>query len=127
MDAKDGMQALLAQEGQMGKGTERTVSHEPVLWAQRRMERRDLGHVVGVPGSREHLQQEARPRMKEGEQVSHGEPTPRTLPARLAKVRLQVRRIGHRKTGPVDQECPVAPPPALIVGRLLADRGRLTE
>src|SRR2546427_6788028 len=62
--------------------------------------------------------------MKQGEQVGHGEPTPWALPTGLAKVLLQFRRIGHRKTGPVDQERPVAPPPSLVVGRLLADRCR---
>ena len=111
----------------MGKGAERAIPHEHVPRAQRRMERRHLGHVVGVPGSREHLQQEARAGMKQGEQVGHGEPTPRALPTGLAKVLLQFRRIGHRETGPVDQEGAVAPPPPLVVGRLLADRGRPTQ
>ena len=124
MDAKDGMESLLAQEGEMDKGAERAISHEHVPGSQRRMERRHLGHVVGVPGGREHLQQEARPGMKQGEQVGHGKPTPWALPTGLAKVLLQFRRIGHRKTGAVDQERPVAPPPPLVVGRLLADRRR---
>ena len=103
MDAQDGMQSLLTQEGQMGKGAARAVSHEHILWAPRRMERRDLGHVMGVPGSREHVQQEACARMKQGEQMGHGEPTPRALPAGWAKGLLPFRRIGPRDTGPVDE------------------------
>ena len=56
--------------------------------------------------------------------MRHREPTPRALPAGLAKGLLQFRGVGHRETGPVDQERAVAPPPPLVVGRLLADRGR---
>ena len=88
------------------------------------MERRHLGHVVGVPGGREDLQQEACAGMKQGEQVCHGEATPRALPMRLAKVLLQFGRIGHRKTGAIDEERPVASPPPLVVGGLLADHRR---
>ena len=127
MDAQDGVQVLLTQERQMDKGAERPIPHEHVPRAQRRMERRDLGHVVGVPRGRTHLQQEARPGMKQGEQVSHGEPTPRALPTRLAEVFLQCRRIGHRKTRPIDQERAVPSPPSLVVGHVFADRGRPTQ
>ena len=127
MHAKDGMEPLLAQQGEMDKGAERAISYEHVARAQRRMERRHLGHIMRVPGGHEGLQQEARPSMKQGEQVGHREPTPRALPTRLAKGLLPFRRIGHRETGAVDSEGPVAPPPPLVVRRLLADRGRLTQ
>ena len=82
----------------MGKRAERPIPHEHVPRVQRRMECSHLGHVVRVPGGREHLQQEARAGMKEGEHVGHREPTPRSLPTGLAKVLLQFRRIWHRKT-----------------------------
>ena len=124
MDAKDGRQSLLTQAGQMGQGAERAIAHEHLLWAPRRLERRALGQVMGVPGRREHVQQEARARMKQGEQVGHGDTTPRALPTGLATGLLQCWCIGHGNTGPVDQAGPVAPPAALIVGRLLADRCR---
>ena len=124
MHAKDGMESLLAQEGEMGKGAERAITDEHISWVQRRMERRHLSHIVRVPGSREDFQEEACPRMKEGKQMGYREPTPWALPIGLAKVCLQFGRIGHRKTGAVDQECAVAPPPPLILGCLLADRRR---
>jgi len=118
------MEILLAQEGEMGKGAERAIPYEHVPRAPPRMERRHLGHVVGVPGGHEHLQQESGAGMKQGEQMGHGEPTPRTLPTGLAKRLLEFRCIGHRETRPVDQERAVAPPPPLVVGRLLTDCGR---
>jgi hypothetical protein len=108
----------------MGKGTEGAIAHEHVPRAQSGMERGHLRHVVRVPGGGEHLEQEAGPGMKQGEDVSHGEPTSRALPTGLAKVLLEFRRIGHRKTGAVHQERAVAPPPPLLVGRLLAGRRR---
>jgi hypothetical protein len=122
MDAQDGMEPLLAQQGEMDKGAERAIADEHSARAQRRRERRHLGHIMRVPGGRKGLQQEARPGMKQGEQVGHGNPTPRALSTGLAKVLLPFWRIGHRKTGPIDQERPVASPPSLVVGRLLADR-----
>lgn len=118
VDTQDRMEALLAQEGQMGKGAERAIPHEPVPWTPRRMKGRHLGHVMGVPGGGAHLQQEACAGMKQGEHMGHGEPTSRPLSAGLAKLLLEFRRIEHRETGPVDQEGAVAPPPPLLLGRL---------
>jgi hypothetical protein len=51
------------------------------------------------------------------------DPTPWARSTRLAKVLLECRRIGHRKTGPVDEERPVASPPSRVIGGRLADRG----
>jgi hypothetical protein len=124
MDTQDGVEALLAQQGEMNKGAERAISYEHISRAQRRMERCDLSHVMGVPRGCEHFQQEARPGMKQGEQVGHRDPTPWARPVRLAKVLLQLGCIRHRKTRPVDQERPVASPPPLVVGCLLANRRR---
>jgi hypothetical protein len=42
--------------------------------------------------------------------VRDGKSTAGLLTARLAKVRLQLRLIGHRETGGVDQQHPVAMP-----------------
>lgn len=127
MDAQDGREPLLAQEGAMSKGAKRAIPHEHVPRAQGGMERRHLGHVVGVPGRDEHLQQETRAGMQQSEQVGHGESTPRALSAGVAKILWQYWHLGPRETGPIDQEGPVAPPPPLIVGRLLADGGRPTQ
>ena len=127
MDTKDAMEILLAEKGQMGKGTERPIPHEHVARAPRRMARSDLGPIVWVPGGGEGFEQKARPRLKEGEQVGHGEPTPWALSTRLAKVLWEFRRIGPRKTGPVDEERPVASPPSLVIGGRLADRGGPTQ
>jgi hypothetical protein len=67
LDAKDGVEALLVQACQMGQGAERAIAHQHVPRAQPRMARIDLRPILRVPGGREGLQQEARPRMKEGE------------------------------------------------------------
>jgi hypothetical protein len=123
MDTKDGMEPVLAQEGQMGQGAEGAIAHEHIPRTQRRMEGRHLRHVMGVPGSGERFQYEARAGMKQGEQMGHGEPAPRTLPAGLAKLLLEFWGIGHRETGPIDQEGAVPPPSSLVVGCLLADGG----
>ena len=111
----------------MGKGTERAVPYEHVSRAQCCMECRDLGHIMGMPGSGKRLQQEARAGMKQGEQMGDGEPTPRLLPAGLPKFLLEFWRIGHRETGPVDQEGAVPPPSPLVVRGGLADGGRPTQ
>ena len=123
MDTKDSMKSLLAQEGQQGKGAEGTIAHEHIPGAQRRMEGRHLRHSVGVPGRGERLQHEARASMKQGEHMSHGEPAPRTLPARLAKLFVEFWGIGPRDTRSVDQEGAMPPPSSLVVRGLLADGG----
>jgi hypothetical protein len=122
LHAKDGMEGLMVPQGQMGKGTARPIPYEPVPRSPQRLERRHLGHVVGMPGRREHLSQETRAGRPQREQVGHGEPTPGALPTGLAKVLLEFRGIGHGKTGPVYQACAVALPPSLVVRRLVADR-----
>ena len=106
----------------MGKGAERAIAHEDVPGAQRGMQEGALGHVVGVPGGREPLEQASCPGMKQGEDVRHGEPTPRSLSTGLAKVLLEFRGIRHGDTRPVHQERAVATPPPLLVRRLLTGR-----
>ena len=127
MHAQEGLESLGAQECHMGKGAEGARSHQHVPRTQRRRQRSALGHVVGVPGGREHLPQEAPPGMQQGEQVGHREPTPRALPTGVTNVLLSCRRIWHGNTGPVHQERAVASPPPLVVGRLVADRCRPTQ
>jgi len=124
MDTKDGMEPVLAQESQMGTGAEGAITHEDVPRTPRRMEGRHRSQVMGVPGSGERLQQEARAGMKQGEQMGHGEPAPRTLPAGLAKRLWEFWGRGHRDTRPIDQEGAVPPPSSLVMGCLLADGGR---
>ena len=48
------------------------IPHEHVARVQRRMKRSDLSHIVRVPGSCEHLQQDTGPGVKQGEQVEAG-------------------------------------------------------
>jgi hypothetical protein len=110
----------------MGDRAARAIAHEPVLWAPHRMERRDLRHLMGVPRGRAPRQQEARAGMQQGEQVRHRAPPPRALPAGWAKGRVQVRRIGQRATGAIDEEGTVPQPPPLVGRRLFAPCGGLT-
>jgi len=49
MHAKDGMEPLLAQEGEMDKGAACAISYEHLSRAHRLMERRHLGHIMRVP------------------------------------------------------------------------------
>jgi hypothetical protein len=62
--AKKGMEVLLTQERQMGKGAERTIPHEDIAWPQRRMYRGDAGHVVRMPGIHDDLHEEPGSRVK---------------------------------------------------------------
>ena len=80
MHAQEGLESLGAQECHMGKGAEGARSHQHVPRTQRRRQRSALGHVVGVPGGREHLPQEARPGMQQDEQVGTGNSHPGRCP-----------------------------------------------
>src|SRR5256885_3938969 len=54
---------------------------------------------------RKHLPQEARAGMEQGEEVGHGEPTPRALPTRLAKGLLRSEEHTSELQSPCNLVC----------------------
>jgi hypothetical protein len=118
--AEEGVEILLTEEGQMGKGAERAIPSKHVSRPQRRMQCGDARHVVSVPGIRDNVHEEPGPRVKQGEEMRHRDPTARALPPWLAKVLLEFWGIRHRETRPVHQEGAVTPPPPLVLGRLVS-------
>jgi hypothetical protein len=119
MDPYHRMAMLVAQQRQMGKGTEPAIGYEHVTGLQGGMHMAHMGHIVRVARRCHDLQEETRPCMKQSEEVSDREPTPRLLPRRVAKVGLQLWGIGHGKAGPIHQEGAVAMPPAFLLRHLI--------
>ena len=52
--------------------------------------------------------------VEEGHQMRRGEPTTRLLCARLAEVVTQLRGVGHREAGPIQNEEAVVEPPSVV-------------
>jgi hypothetical protein len=116
--AKKAMEVLLTQECQMGQGAERAIPHEHVARPQRRLYRGDAGHVVRMPGIRDNLHEEPGPRVKQGEEMRHWDPTARALPPGLAKVLLEFRGISDiEKLDPSTRKvrCPRHRPSSWVV------------
>ncbi len=119
MDPHHRMAVLLVPQRQMGKGAERTIAHEDVAALSDGMHLAHMGHVVRVARRGHNLEQEACARMKQGKEMPDRKPSPRLLPWRIAAGGVQLRGIGHGKTGPIDQEGPVAVPAAFLLGHLI--------
>jgi hypothetical protein len=119
MDPHHRMAVLLVPQRQMGKGAERTIAHEDVAALSDGMHLAHMGHVVRVARRGHNLEQEACARMKQGKEMPDRKPPPRLLPWRIAAGGVQLRGIGHGKTGPIDQEGPVAVPAAFLLGHLI--------
>jgi hypothetical protein len=98
----------------MGIGTKAPISYEDVTRAQCWMQPDDLGEIMRAQGSCQHLQYYAGASMEQRQDVGHGEPTPRELFARLAKMLLQGGGIWHGKAGTIGPKGAMAQPAALI-------------
>src|SRR6266850_1048260 len=84
----------------------------------------DLCQIVGQQGRADQLSQEARPGMKEGQQVDDGEATAGALLGGLTKLFLQDRGIRHGAARAVDKKRPMSMPAAFLGDGGL---GRLTQ
>ena len=77
----------------------------------------DVRHLVRPQRCGDDVQQHARPRMEQGQDLGDGETAARCLAARLAEVTLQFGCVGHGEGRPVDEKRPMPMPAACVFGR----------
>ena len=77
----------------------------------------DPRHVVRPQRRGDDVQQQPRGRVKHRQQVHDRETAAGLLAARLTELLLQLRGVGHRHTGAIDQKGPVAMPAAVVERR----------
>ena len=106
------MPAGLDEEGEMGRGTEAPIGHEPVPFLSARMHGLHLGQIVGEEGRDDHRQEQTSPGMAQPQEPRDGNAAPRPLRRRLAERFLSGRSIGHGASRAIDQKgaMPVPPP-----------------
>jgi hypothetical protein len=90
--------------------TEASIRDQDVASAQFRMHFCNACHVMRSQRRGQHLGDHASPCVQHDQPMRDGKAAPGLLPAWLAKVSLQLRRIGHRETRTVHLKHPMAEP-----------------
>ncbi|MEK7756864.1 MAG: hypothetical protein AAB385_06595, partial [Planctomycetota bacterium] len=91
-------------------GAERAVAQRDVLFRQKGVQGRDLGHVVGAKRRHRHVADRVRACVDHEQQVGRRKSAALRLSARLPEVLTQLVRVGHREARPVQDRHPMSVP-----------------
>jgi hypothetical protein len=115
MDPEDTMHTSRQKQRQMGERAEPAVTQEDVVLAKLGMDLRHSGHVMGAQRGGQDLHEHPRTDMEQRQKMGHGEAAARLLRARLAKVLLKFRCVGHGEARAVgDEHAMPMPGPGIV-------------
>jgi hypothetical protein len=127
MDAENSVRAPRAKQRQVGERAEATIAHEYIAFAEPGMNLCDAGHIVSAQRCGHDLCEHSCPNVKQRQKMGHGETAAWLLDARLAKVFLKFRNIGHGKSGTIGDEHAVPMPGSGFVDLGFEPLGNSTE
>ena len=97
-------------------GAQASVGDEHIARLSGRVDRLHPGEIVGEQGRDDQLEERPSARMKEPQQVCHGNAAPWPLHIRLAERLLQGWGIRHRAARAIDEEGEMHRPPPVVHG-----------